>query len=266
MQFAPNTEGIFFDLPDDVYRKAPGVSQTELKWMRPTPAHYRAKKDAPPEPPTDAQVIGKLTHSAVLERKIEGQFTIKPDGMTFASKDGKAWRDAQTLPIVSQEVADNIAGMTDSVACHPTAQAVLKNSRREVSGFKRDPETGLMLKARADVLTTDANGLTVIPDLKTCDRGEADSKEFSRAIWKWGYHLQAAHYLDVFGASSFLFIVVEKLPPYAVAIYYLSAEALNKGRADRDLLLAELKRCQDESLWPGYTELIQEISLPNYKN
>ena len=29
--FLPNTEGIFFDLPEEVYRPAPGLSQSELK-------------------------------------------------------------------------------------------------------------------------------------------------------------------------------------------------------------------------------------------
>lgn len=264
-QYISGTEGIFFDVPDDIYRKAEGVSQTSLKWMEPTPAHYRARMLQPLEA-SEAQIIGKITHAGVLEGKTEGQYVVKPDGMTFATKEGKAWKAEQTLPILTKEQADNIAGMTDAVKNHLLCQTILHGSKREVSGFKRDERTGLMLKARADVLAIDVAGNTVIPDLKTCQVGEVGPKEFSKSIFNWGYHIQAAHYLDVFGATSFVFIAIEKEPPYAIAIYYLSAEAIASGRAKRDSLLAQFAKCKAENHWPSYPLDIQEIGLPAWAN
>jgi exodeoxyribonuclease VIII len=62
-----------------------------------------------------------------------------------------------------------------------------------------------------------------------------------------------------------VFLVVEKKPPYAVAVYVLDPESIALGRAEyrRDLqLYAECKRT---GVWPGYGDKIQTIGVPQWK-
>lgn len=259
--FEPNTEGVFFDLPEDVYRAAPGVNVSALKDAI-TPAHYRATREAEkPSEPTPAQVFGRAFHAAALEGRTG--YVVKPDGMNFTTKEGKAWRDAQTLPILSQTEAKAIAGMSASLMAHPVAVNVLgSGGRAEVSCFKRDAATGLMLKGRADFLTRDSNDLTAIVDLKTCGFGDASEAAFSREIVKWKYHQQAAFYLDLFGASFFLFIAVEKEPPYAVNCFYLDADAVSKGRTANGSALASIAAAEASGEWSAYPAKLHTLSLP----
>lgn len=274
--FTPNTTGIFLDVPNEVYRAAPGVSQTELKWMDPTPAHYRARKDEPPEPPTDAQKIGTAVHSVILEgKKLDEVVYLQPE--TYIAKDGKTkpwhngadacklWQERHTdRPVVDASEFADILGMAESAAKSPDVQRILKRSQREVAGFKIDPATGLMLKARADVLTLDDEQYVTIPDLKTVDFGGADEGEFYKSIWKWGYHIQAAHYLDVFEATHFVFIVVEKKKPYGISCYYIDPEFVLEGRRKRDELLEKLAACEKLGVWPAYPYGIKTISLSKW--
>lgn len=257
------TEGIQIGISEEAYRAAEGVNQTNLKLMAISAAHYKAKLDEKPEPPTDAQKIGTITHQVILQDRHE--YAVRPTGMKFTTKEGMAWRDAQTKTIISRDEFTAILGMRQSVMRHPIARSILeRKGDNEVACFRRDPETGLMLKGRADRITTDDKNYLVIPDLKTCQHGEGGHDAFERAIYKYAYHLQAAFYLNLFGASHFVFIVVEKESPYAVATYALSQDAIALGRRQyRDYLL-QVKRCTETGVWPAYPEIMQEISIPEW--
>lgn len=260
--FTPNTEGVFFDLPEDVYRTAPGVNISALKEAI-TPAHYRAVRDAEqPEEPTPAQIFGRAFHAFALEGRVS--FVIKPEGMDYRSKEGKAWRDAQTAPILTQDEADSVKAMRTALDNHDLAKAILRSGgRSEVSAFKRH-SSGLLLKGRADYLTTDEAGFTTIVDLKSCGFGDASETQFNREIAKWGYHRQDAFYRDMFGATFFLFIAVEKVPPYGVNVLQVDAEAVAKGRAANERDLAMLAEADASGLWQGYTPGMKTIKLPKW--
>ena len=129
-------------------------------------------------------------------------YAVRPIGMKFTTKEGMAWRDAQTKTIITNEEFMDIARMRESVLSHPIARSILERpGDNEVAVFKRDEETGLMLKARADRVTMDDQQRTVIPDLKTTQHGNGGLEAFSKEIYNWGYALQAAFYQDAFGAS-----------------------------------------------------------------
>lgn len=259
--FATNTEGVFFGLPEDVYRAAPGVNVSALKDAI-TPAHYRASRDATqPDAPSPAQVFGRAFHAFALEGRTA--YVTRPDGMVFTTKDGKSWRKAQTLPILTQEESDAIGSMRVALDNHPVANSVLRSGgNAEVSAFKRDAATGLLLKGRADYLTRDLNDLTTIVDLKTCGFGDASETVFAREIAKWKYHQQAAFYLDLFGASFFLFIAVEKVAPFAVNCFRLDEESLAKGRAANAAALASIAAAEASGEWSAYPHGLHTLTLP----
>lgn len=258
-------EGIKLGVPAKEYHASEGVNHSSAKEMDISPRHYLQKVTSPPEEPSDAQVIGTITHSAVLESDFSG-FVVKPKDMSFATKEGKAWRDSQSKPIITQEIASNIAGMVTSVKNHPMASRMLYQSKgnNEVSCWGRHKWSELLIKGRADRVAEDSDTKTVVIDLKTLERGYGAREAFRREILKWKYHSQAAWYVDLFGASTFCFVVVEKEAPFAVACYFLDPVSLKLGRELNDRRLAKIRECAETGKWPAYDDGLTEISIPDY--
>lgn len=257
-------EGIFFNVPMEEYRRAPGINVSALKEIGISPRHYLSKTCEKQKDATEAQIIGTLTHSAVLENDNSG-FVVRPDGMKFTTVEGKEWKAKQRLPIIDGETRDNIAQMKVACQNHPVAKRMLYGEgKNEVSCWRKHGPTGLLTKGRADRLTQDSNELTTIVDLKTTERGGASEREFSRSIFTWGYALQAAHYLTLFEATFFCFVVVEKESPFAVQCFHLSPDAIAYGRRKCDSYLERVKQCMDTGEWPSYPESLTTISLPEW--
>lgn len=251
-------------MAEAAYRLSDGVSKSDLDWICPprTPAHYKARRDGLVEnEQTPAMRLGSLVHRAVLEPDtMAGAFVVKPEGMNFATKEGKAWRAEQTAPIITQEEADQIHGMVRSVWAQPMAKRILHNAKTEQCLFAQDSH-GTIRKARLDALV----GGSVIPDLKTS--ASADPQEFERSLGKFRYHVQAAYYIDLcklvgIDKSDFVFIVVEKEAPYACAVYSLSQDAIDLGRLEYQRDLALVRECTEKNQWPGFTDEITVIGLP----
>jgi len=83
--------------------------------------------------------------------------------------------------------------------------------------------------------------------------------------------LPGSHYLDLANESGvakecFLFVAVEKTPPYLVAVYNLDQEAISRGRDENFAALLTYIRCSERNEWPGYPEQIANIGLPTWAN
>ena len=121
---------------------------------------------------------------------------------------------------------------------------------------------GHLCKARFDMLQNN-----VIMDLKTCR--DASPKGFKQAVRTFGYHQQAAFYIDAAlsaGLSEvdrFQFIAVSKQQPYPYAIYEMSDEALAYGRAMNEKALDMLVRCEKTGIYTPFNlhNSIVEIKL-----
>lgn len=253
-------------IPSAQYHAAVGVSRSMLEWLTPpkTPAHFKAKyiDKLIPDKETPALTMGSLVHRCILEPDtMAGAFHVKPDGLNFSTVAGKAWKTEHGYkPIIDSEDLAAITGMRDSVWRHSKASAILKASEFERSAFAEDD--GLLLKARFDALPRTGN---VIADLKTCNSADLDSVE--KAMFQYGYYRQAAFYLRVANLLGlkrdfFVFIFMEKSPPYAVACYTPADIIIEAGEmmVSRDLQL--LRNCYAEDKWPGYPEGIEPCALP----
>jgi hypothetical protein len=87
---------------------------------------------------------------------------------------------------------------------------------------------------------------------------------FARACATFGYHTQAAHYLNGTFAERFIFIAVEKTYPYAVGVYELDAAAMAAGAEQCRIGLQTISDCRAINEWPGYTTTCDTISMPNW--
>ena len=93
----------------------------------------------------------------------------------------------------------------------------------------------------------------------------ADPDEWKRDAGRFGYHQQAAHYIDGVHAATgqelpFAFVVVEKTYPFLVSWIEFDPDMLDEdGRSDVDrgralnaLALARMAECERTGVWPGY--------------
>ena len=69
-----------------------------------------------------------------------------------------------------------------------------------------------------------------IIDIKTTSDKSLSS--FKSSAYKYGYHRQAAFYLDGFQAKEFIFVVIEKKAPYNVGVYIAGEDFINRGRSE----------------------------------
>ena len=258
---------IEYNLPADIYRKSEGVSKSSLDTFADCPAKFKAEQDGIiRRESSPAMTFGTLLHAAVLDGKAE--YAIKPDGMSFASKEGKAWRAAQdpNQVIVSQDEHDELIRTSSAILKHRHAAPLFGSGASEVSLWGKDVESGLIVKGRADWL-----GKGHIVDIKTTRA--ADNRSISRAIADYAYHRQAALYLDIanhngldIGAFYFVFIERGDLP--LINVRKIAVEAIDQGRIENGKLLRDLAECQRTGIWPDYsgtTEHPGEVDLPAWK-
>ena len=144
---------------------------------------------------------------------------------------------------------------------HPLAVPLIKHAKVEPSLYWNDPDTGILCKCRPDLLRH-----TLVADLKTTK--DASPRAFQKDVLSYGYHLQAVmiqaalQVLNGVEMNHFWFIVIEKEPPYLVAVYQLDDAALAEGRARFKQLLHDYQHCLSTQDWLAYP--VQTISLPAY--
>lgn len=239
------------------YVKSPGVSVSALKYISPpefTPAHFKAKflDGEMPDEDTEAKDWGRIFHRLVLEEStMQKAFHIKPEGMSFSTKEGKAWRaEHQDRPILAEATAEALKKMRDSVWRHPAARALLTGARTEVCLFAED-ESGMLRKGRVDAIPSGGNALVDLKSIKAID-----DKTVREAITKRRYFVQGPAYLDLarlcgIEREVFVFIFVEKTPPYLVSVRPLDEFAEAAGRKIMQADLARLRHCRETDTWPG---------------
>lgn len=260
-------QGVELGVPDPDYRAAPGFSQSEMKEFSRSPAHYRALKENP-RPTTAARRLGQLSHLAVFEPdSLETVCAVAPV-VDKRTKDGKAaWAAFEESHrdrfIVSEDEFDLARFIRDAVHVHPVAQEYLQAGFAEVSVWAQCPETEVLCKGRLDWLTGDG----VILDLKTTE--DAGHDAFARSVASFKHHWQAAHYTQLLrdaghAAGEFLFIAVEKAPPFGVAVYKLEPEDMDRARNERRILLQRFAECLATDCWPCYDPLPTRLSLPGW--
>ena len=262
-------KGIYDGWTMEEYLSADAVSASMLRLLGTrSPAHLKAQMDGEKRKETKALRVGSLIDTAVFEPdKLESSVHIKPATCLTAKKCRVPWdaktNDAQEWleghrdkPVVSQAELDTARSVADSVRAHPAAQAALARGKAQqtliVPAFELfgAPSGNVMVRCRPDWMTGN-----VIPDLKSTLCASKD--EFSKSIYSYGYDVQSALYLDAANALGlkkevFMYICVEKDPPYAVGCYRLDEESVDKGRAKYRYWLAQYCDCVLNDEWPGY--------------
>ena len=165
--------------------------------------------------------------------------------------------------VVTEQEAHRITGMLDAIAGHTRLRRLLEAGKREVCLYWEDPVHKVDCKARFDFV---ADKTAVIVDVKTTL--DASFEAFARSMVSYHYSLSAAHYLagaratGVADAKRFVFVAVEKDPPFGIALYTLPAHEHARGAKWREYAIGQYARCLQDGAWPGYSREFQDIDPP----
>jgi len=214
---------------------------------------------------TKAMADGTAVHSFFLERdKFNTDYVTKPSDIKLNTKVGKEWaQEHQGKIIIDSEFSNNLIEMEKSFMDSPAKIIYNKNmgGQTELSYFWDD--LGLVKgKCRPDWISDDGS---IVIDLKTTI--DASPKGFQKSISNWGYHLQLGWYLrglQKLGLDSydFIFIAIEKTPPFSVGVYRADQEMINYAMNKLDEIVPEIDKALAAQEFPDYTPEITSIGLP----
>lgn len=245
----------------DYHKKTDFISKSLLDLVHKSPAHYLAYIEGEKQAPSSAMNFGSLVHSVVFD---QDNYAIMPE-CDRRTKDGKAIYESFLAEsegkelIVSLKDYEQAVNIRNAVFAHPKAALLLEQGQAEIPVFGKIAD--LDAKCKVDFLNTKYN---VCVDLKTTTSSAPG--EFSKSIYNYRYHVQAAFYMDLTKAERFIFIAVEKEAPYNVELYELDAEAIERGRQEYLADIETLKKCKESGIYHGYTtdNKIHIISLPTW--
>lgn len=245
------------DVPDSIYHATKGYGSSIISEFAENQAKAKHTIDGHREE-KDYYDVGSAVHCKMLEgERFYDSFTVVPENIK--QRRGKEW---EAFKAINEDKI--ILKRNDWKTAHDMSQAALlrhgqyfTGGKAETSYWKKDVETGLIIKARLDYRIGN-----IAVDLKTAANANPDKFMNTRS-----YFIQDAMYTDVTGVDEFVFVVVEKEAPYLSFVgRYNDEDKYLAYQVYRDSL-RKLKVCLETGHWLGYADQheIVELSIPYYK-
>lgn len=253
---------IIYDEPAKDYHANPAIGSSLVRSFLKSPQLFDDIRHGTAQVETPALIYGTNFHTLMLEpERWHAAVAIKPDGMSFATKDGKAWRD--------EHAYQTIVSFADAVHLNRMRERMPAKVAALINGFKtevtiRNSIKGIATQCRFDVFGELYSGTRV--DLKSID----DIDHCEVAVRKHGYHIQQAWYQRVEAAETkqaarpFLFVFAEKKPPYRWRIVELDADYQAIGEQAVDDALSGIADCMELRTWNDTGPQHQIISPPEW--
>lgn len=253
------------------YHAHPALSRSRLWKLHESPQKFKWAEEHP-EDPTPAFRLGAAFHKFTLEPETFDDEYVHMPKIDRRTKEGKAVYEALlekagNRTILSYDEIEAVVGMRNAVMANSTARVLIEKGIKEHSIFWKDEDTGVELKCRPDIFIPD-DDLKVIVDLKSTT--SSDTKNFTNECLRYGYDVQSAWYkkgvqTEYPGEYAFVFIAVEKNPPYAVNVMEMDKLMIEYGYIRFRELLDTYVECQKTGNWYGYNgneNIMNKIELP----
>ena len=257
-------------MTDIEYRSNPAISRSELFNLHCSPEKFRYYKDTPQET-TPSLLFGQLFHKMALEPDtLWEEFAVAPavDKRTKAGKEeyAKFVESSVGKTVVTMDMVNQASDMCEAINKNPFAVKLLSGAH-ETPYFWTDEETGEACKCRTDA-TISIGNMNLIVDLKSAE--DASTEKFMRDAVNFGYDFQTGMYragveVNEGKPFGFVFLVVEKKPPYSINILQADDLFLKRGKKLYRELLDTYHECNMSGNWFGYLgkeNTINVLSLP----
>lgn len=264
--------GVYPNLTNEEYHdNKESISRSAMMDFDKSPYTYWAKHLNPDRPNKDAtpqMAFGSAFHAMILEPPtFDKKYVMKPEPVLLKNVGREAYEaykkvveylETSNKKVLSNDEWINLIAMREKIHSSKQAIQLLNGGRIEHSLFWDDKESGLLLKARPDILHEN-----MIIDLKTTS--DASPRAFQYDIVKYGYHIQFAMMRDAVEAlegrriNNFINIVIETKYPYRMGIYIMDGFAVDEGEIQYKQICLEIKESLITNTFEDYG--IQTIGL-----
>lgn len=255
---------IYENLPADDYFAIEAASNSGLKLIQRSPAHFKFKEQREATP---AMAMGTHLHMALLEpERFSDHYVVATEALDK--------RSAYYKGLVKDVGADRVLTLTDHRKLIGMQKAAYSNKRfadymkragrNELSIVTKDPETGVPIKCRFDRMGDSLFAL----DVKKCQDARGD--KFAKSISDYGYYMQIPFYEHVWFCETgerlkeFPLIAIEEDSPHGVICHDLDEIALELGRIHYRKALDTYARCLDSGVWPAYEDESEVTSVTSW--
>lgn len=152
---------------------------------------------------------------------------------------------------------DSIVKMQRALTLHPTFKLLMNGEVGKPTRFI-EPKSGAVVKFQPDFIS---NG-KIIVDLATIEN--KNSNDFSKNVANFNLHKKAALQMDGMNLKAYVFVRIEEKEPFKISFHYLDDRSIAYGRELYIENCHTYAKCLSTGVWNGYSEKINEISLPEW--
>jgi len=251
-------ESIKQSLPEAEYFSTHHLSKSSLTDILKSPLyfwHHHINPETPPKEQSTEMSLGSAFHMAVLEPSSFDNDVVALPKIDKRTKAGKAqyaefMEEHKGKTILSDLDYNTVRYIRDSIYKHSGAVEYIDDLRqKELSMFYS--LRGVPMRSRIDGVGSD-----FLLDLKTTR--DASERGFMAEISKYKYYCQDALYATAYAWANtealrdFIFLAIEKVPPYSVGIYTLDDDYRRYGWHTLSTALQTYKHCNQFDIWPDY--------------
>jgi hypothetical protein len=263
-------------VPAEPAQLAPGIYPSVsfadyLAWDRYGSSDLRAFRAGPPamvpyrrehrDEQTDATRFGTACHAAILTPHLyRAQYVTKPDGMSFATKEGKAWREenGRGREILSFHDGVCVQGVAEAFMAAPI---LLVNAEASLAW---DDASGLPCKGRPDWHFDNT-----VYDLKVSVHAAKGLAVLTYRAYAEGWMHQLAHNragLNEVGVACDhgRLVVIAPKPPHLLWLLEVKDAALDILEMENERTRAEMAVCHRAGFWPGTPREWIKVEPPQY--
>lgn len=282
--------GIYPNVDPQEYFALDAVNQTSLKTLlKKSPAEAKYLHDHG-IPSKKHLIFGQAAHMFIADdlKAFRDKYIIVENSFSFNAKVREKetfdQAEAEGKQIIKEKDMEAFHLIYQNLHDHEDLQYFFRRNPRarhdlvECGAVWNDPDTGLLCKAMIDRITL-YKGVLAICDFKTI--GEiTDFKGRDNIMWSiynWGYHIQAAWYMDGFkhafkaqsgediDVEAFILGFVGSDAPHIAAARMLGEKSIEAGRRRYRGLIQQWASYAAEDFWPTDNESIKQVDVPDFE-
>jgi hypothetical protein len=267
--------GIYPNLSNaDYHADKNSLSRTSIKDFYRNPFYYHAmhlNPDRPEKLATRDMTLGSAFHTLAVEPHLfDKEYAIEPSKVLLKDVGRDEYENYKKLCaelestkkiVLTFEEVKTLNAMVIALERDKRVHSLMNGGEIEKSFFWKDEDSGLIVKARPDILHHN-----MIIDLKTI--ADASSTSFQRGMVDGWYHVQGAMIRDAVRIlegrtiNTVINICVEKKYPYCVGIYIIDELALDYGERLYKETLLKIAESATNNEYKDYP--VETIGLPKW--
>ena len=258
----------FITMSNEEYHAHSALGSSDARKLMISPLHFKGREEPSVRP--SYFTFGSAVHAGYLEPdKFEHEYRVKPqevDGKGPRTSYYKEWMATQPpCEWLSPEDYDKALRCVEAALSHPISTELFAGEPiTEGSLFFN--KWGCECKARPDLVSVTSDGVDVV-DLKTTM--DASPAGFAKSVGNLGYHVQEWFYrqamaLNGMEVNRFIFLLVEKQPPFATAAYTIRPSHVQQAHDLVRKALDSYREANETGVWGGYPSAVQTIDVPRW--